>query len=200
MSEGNASGPWGSRAAISLFLVTAIFFSAIRSPAGAAQADPQHSARLKAVFLYNLAIFTDWPADAFPEPATPLSICVLGDEWVFRELNYRIAEKSVNGRGIRIRRTILGPELHSCHVLLVGSLGKKQLPEVLRILQGSSVLTVSEMDRFVEGGGAIQLSVEEDRVRFAVKLTAVERARLKISSKLLNLSRITMDVRRSGGN
>lgn len=34
--------------------------------------------RLKLVFLYNLAKFVEWPADAFPSPKSPLNVCVIG--------------------------------------------------------------------------------------------------------------------------
>jgi hypothetical protein len=187
------------RAALLVFLLATILLSPILAPAQPPQASTQRTSQMKAVFLYNLAVFTDWPADAFPDHATPLNLCVLGDEWVPRELEYRITGKSANGRELRIRRTGLGPELRSCHLLLVGSLEKKQLPKLLQILKGTSVLTVSDIDSFIEAGGAIRFSVDEDRLHFVVNLAAIERARLKISSKLLNLSRITMDVQRSGG-
>jgi hypothetical protein len=187
------------RAAVLVFLVATILLSPILASAQPSQISSQHTAQMKAVFLYNLAVFTDWPADAFPDHATPLNLCVLGDEWVLRELEFKITGKSANGREMRIRRSGLGPELRSCHLLLIGPLKKKQLPKLLEILKGTNVLTVSDIDSFIEAGGAIRFSVEEDRLRFVVNLAAIERARLKISSKLLNLSRITMDVQRSGG-
>jgi uncharacterized protein DUF4154 len=184
---------------MALLLLTTIILPPIRVTAEAPQDDLRHTSQLKALFLYNLAIFTNWPVDAFPEPSGPLILCVLGDEWVPRELEYQITGKSANGRGVRVRRSSLGPELRTCHILLVGSLQKKQLPEVLRVLRGASVLTVSDIVNFAEAGGAIQFSVEEDRVRFVVNLTAVEGARIKISSKLLQLSRMTIGEHRNGG-
>ena len=55
-------------------------------------------------------------------------------------------------------------------------------------LRGSSVLTVADMDNFIESGGMIQFVVEDSRVRVAIDVGATGRARLKVSSKLLSLA------------
>jgi hypothetical protein len=57
-------------------------------------------------------------------------------------------------------------------------------------LRGSSVLTVADMDNFVESGGMVQFVVQDARVRVAIDVGATERARLKVSSKLLSLAHV----------
>jgi hypothetical protein len=69
---------------------------------------------------------------------------------------------------------------------------------VLASLNGSSVLTVAEMDHFIELGGMIQFVMEDKRVRFAIDVGATGRARLKVSSKLLYLARTVTE--RAGNN
>jgi hypothetical protein len=70
---------------------------------------------------------------------------------------------------------------------------EKLLPEILTSLKGASVLVVGEGTNFAERGGAIQFFLENNKLRFAVNIDAIQRARLQASSKLLALARIAHD-------
>jgi hypothetical protein len=71
---------------------------------------------------------------------------------------------------------------------------------MLAALDGSSVLTVADMDHFIESGGMIQFVMQEKRVRFAIDVGASSRARLKVSSKLLSLALAVTVTERVGNN
>ena len=79
--------------------------------------------------------------------------------------------------------------LSSCHLLFVGPVGTAELAHIVQLTGGTSVLTVGEMDWFVDAGGMIRLFVEGGKVRFEVNAGAAERAQLKVSSQLLKLAR-----------
>jgi hypothetical protein len=87
-----------------------------------------------------------------------------------------------------IRRYKAGEDLRGNHILFISASEKKRLPQILAGLRGSSVLTIAEMDRFIEAGGVIQFTFENSRIRFAVNVDAADRARLKVSSKLLSVA------------
>jgi hypothetical protein len=55
-----------------------------------------------------------------------------------------------------------------------------------------------EFDRVAAQGGIIHLTAEENRLRFEIGLLAAERARLKISSKLLGLAKSVKEPERGG--
>lgn len=61
---------------------------------------------------------------------------------------------------------------------------------ILSSLRGSSVITVADMEGFLDAGGMIQFLNENDRVRFAINVDASSRAKLKLSSKLLSLAKV----------
>jgi hypothetical protein len=52
------------------------------------------------------------------------------------------------------------------------------------------VLVVGESDDFAESGGAIELFLEERRVRFEINVEAAERSGIRINSRVLSLARI----------
>ena len=54
-------------------------FALALSPSGAAYAQFQEF-QVKAAYLYKFAPFVDWPANAFPSPASPLVLCVAGED------------------------------------------------------------------------------------------------------------------------
>ena len=148
---------------------------------------------LKAAFLYNFANFTEWPADVLA-PGQPLSLCVMGDNAVADAL-----EQTIKGRGVdnheltvKVIKAADAPIL-SCHLLYVSGLDARRTALLLYALNGKSVFTVGDGDRFAEEGGIAQLILENDRMRFAVNVAAAHRGKLKISSKLLSLAKIIKD-------
>jgi hypothetical protein len=150
---------------------------------------------VKAAFLYNFTRFIEWPTDAFEGPQTPMVIGILGEDPFGPALDDIIAGKKVGGRDVVVRRLHRDQDRRGCHLLFISASEKKHLPEILLGLRGSTVVTVSEIDRFIYSGGTINLLVENSRVRFEVNLDAAARARAKISAKLLALARGVVDDR-----
>ena len=62
--------------------------------------------------------------------------------------------------------------------------------QIIRKVENDHVLTIGESDNFASNGGAFRFFTEENKMRFEVNTDATDRAKLKISSKLLKLARI----------
>jgi hypothetical protein len=56
-------------------------------------------------------------------------------------------------------------------------------------VRSSSVLTVGEASHFNQAGGMIRFFIQDNKVRFEINPNAAGQARLRISSKLLALSK-----------
>jgi hypothetical protein len=69
----------------------------------------------------------------------------------------------------------------------------KAAAKILAHSRGSSTLTVGEAVGFAARGGIINLTLEENRLRFEVNIDAAAQTRLRISSKLLSLAKIVRD-------
>jgi hypothetical protein len=155
--------------------------------------DPSVESALKAAVLFNFTKFIDWPADAFPDEKSAFNLCLLGDDPIGASLDAIVANESWNGRPITVRRLPRGADPHACQILFFGRTERERSAgdaEVLAALRGANVLTVGETDRFLAEGGHIRFFLDANRVRFEVNLPAVERTRIKISSKLLRLARL----------
>jgi hypothetical protein len=80
--------------------------------------------------------------------------------------------------------------LRGSHILFISASEQKRLPQILSSLRGSSVLTVADMDQFLEAGGMIQFSLEGTQLRFTINVNATNQTKLKLSSKLLSVARV----------
>ena len=58
------------------------------------------------------------------------------------------------------------------------------------------MLTVSDVERSASHGAVIELFEEDGRLRFAINIDSVERSRIKVSSRLLDLAKIVRDADR----
>jgi hypothetical protein len=145
--------------------------------------------QMKAAFLYNFAKFVEWPPAALPE-ISPIVIGVLGDDPFNGMLESTIRNKIIAGHPITSRHIKSLSEIKTCHILFIRDSEKKRWPEISEALAGSNVLTVSEnWNRFTETGGIIHFFMQDRRVCFDINSEAANRAGLKISSKLLQLSK-----------
>jgi hypothetical protein len=157
------------------------------------QAAPSVEYQVKAAFLFNFAKFVAWPRDAFPNEKTPITLCVFRHDPFGSALDEVIREKAINNRELLARRVNDLPELKTCQLVFVSGREEKQLPEILTSLKGASALVVGEGEDFAERGGAVQFFLENNKLRFAINVDAIQRARLQASSKLLALARIVHD-------
>src|SRR6266849_4904477 len=174
-------GVWTSGLILGLLLL-AFFFNPLSVRA---QATPSEY-RAKATFVLNFLRFIQWPDDAFSDIKAPVVIGIVGEDPFGKQLPQVIFGKTVQGHDLVIRTYKAGEDLRGSHVLFISASEKKRLPQILAGLRGSSVLTVAEMDRFIEAGGVIQFTFENIHIRFAINVDAADWARLKVSSALLS--------------
>lgn len=158
-----------------------------------AQASVSVEYQLKAAFLYNFAKFVEWPLDALPNDNSPITLCVFRHDPFGTALDEVVRGKTINSREVLARRITELADLKSCQLLFVSVKEARHVPEILNTLKGASVLVVGESESFAESGGAIQFFQSDGRLRFAINLDALQRARLIVSSKLLALAKIVHD-------
>jgi len=142
---------------------------------------------VKAAFLYNFAKFIEWPADAVPD--TGFKVCVLGENPFGDALAGALEGKTVREKPLGLKFLTGDKEAGSCQVLYISTSEKSRLPAILEAVRESPVLTVSDTPRFIDQGGIIGFSIDQNHVRFSVNLKAADKARLTVSSQLLKLAK-----------
>jgi len=166
-----------------------IFLLGLLPPLVRAQASAFDEYQVKAAFLFNFAKFVEWPPGAFSSPSEPIGICVLGQNPFGSVLEETVRGKVVGHRTFLVLQIPDAQHVNGCHIVFISaSEGKRSL--ILEELKNKRVLTISETDGVNWGGGVIGLSLKDGRVRIEIDPAAVERAGLRISSKLLSLAEI----------
>lgn len=153
---------------------------------------------VKAAFLFNFAKFAELPENAFSGPDKPLVFCVLGADPFGKDLDV-VLTRTVNGRATDVRRLKAVPEQDACHVLFISASESERLSPILRALDGSGALLVSDMHSFTERGGMIGFVMQNGRVGFKINVDAVTRSGISLHSRLLNMAVIVHDAPRRAG-
>lgn len=144
--------------------------------------------RLKAAFVYNFALFTEWPANALGDGGV-LHVCTNPDS-ALRPALEELADKTVKGHRIELVR-LLGESdpVSGCHILFLDALDREHWIQIRKNLDSASVLTVTDDPEIGRGGAVIALQLSDNRIVFDIDKNAARQARLILSSKLLRLAR-----------
>lgn len=162
----------------------------LAASAEARSATPEYE--VKAAFIYNFTKFVDWP-DSEPEERSNLGLCILGDDPFGNSMD-ALAGREVQGRSIEIRYPETLGDARSCQVVYISRSEGSRVSEILSELgESRGILFVSDIPRFAEQGGTIELRVIDNKIRFAVNVAAADSGRIEISSRLLRLAVEVMD-------
>jgi hypothetical protein len=158
------------------------------SPAAPARAETTSlEMAVKANYLYKFAPFVEWPPRSFQTAQSPFNICVLGEDPFGRALDEAVRGQRLGGHPIALRRAATAEPGMGCHLVFAGKSATQTTAEMLRIVSGQPVLTVTDQSRGVTGG-MIQFVLQDGRVRFEIDAAAAEASGVTISSKLLSLA------------
>jgi hypothetical protein len=148
-----------------------------------ARAEQLPEYRLKAAFLYNFALYTEWPSTV----GGTLHLCVQGADPFGAELD-ALQGRAVGDRSIAVQRRGAGDNLSGCQIVFFAPSAMSGLSGVLDELRGAKVLTVADSPDAVHRGVALGMTVAQNKVTFAANLLAAHGAGLNFSSKLLRLA------------
>ncbi len=143
--------------------------------------------KIKAAYLYNFAKFVEWPKSAFSNPASPFNICILGQD-PFGAALRSIEKKTIRGRKLIIHSHKTINPADKYHIIFIAKSEEKRLKAILSGLKGMAILTVSDLDSFIETGGVIGMVKQGNKIRFIINLQSGKESGLIISSQLLKLS------------
>jgi hypothetical protein len=147
---------------------------------------------VKAAYIYYFAKFIDWPQTVFSAKSAPITIGVVGNDEFGNILTNIVKDKTIQEHPIQVRLLKWPVDLRYCQMVFVGVAEQKRLRQIADSIKGNAVLTISETEEGSQAKGIVNLFVEGGKVQFEVNIAEAEKARLRISSKLLRLARGTV--------
>ncbi len=162
----------------------------------ASHAESISERQVRAVYLFNFALFVVWPEHAFTDTRQPFRFCVMGNRRLARLLDETSSGERVKDRRILAMPVTPAADLESCHLLYLDRSLGSAWGSVLHSLGEAPILTVGDHEDFVAEGGMIGLLRKGRRIRPLIDPAGARRAGIRISSKLLRLA----DVVPGGGD
>jgi hypothetical protein len=176
----------GVRSIIKRLLVLATLLFGVRVDAQT----PMGESQVKAMFVYNFLKFVEWPEDASVGAKGPFVVLIIGEGATADATERFLESKTIGERPVVVRRTQWDQSLRGARAAFVVERDPKKLHRVLDAAALAGVLTIGEGEDFTTSGGVIGLLVEDRKMRFDVDTSAAQSAGLRVSSKLLALTRI----------
>jgi hypothetical protein len=178
------------RAAGSTLLCAVALFVAALSfvDFGIAQA-PVEEYRVKAAFLFHFVQLVDWPPGALGQEKDPLTVCTVGKDSFQGDLETTLQGKLIGTHPLHVEHLKPSQDIKNCRVVFISGSERGQVPVIIAALKDDAVLSVGESDDFIKEGGMIGFCVDNNKVRFEINVAAADRAKLKISSRLLLLAK-----------
>lgn len=161
-----------------LFLTTLLF--AIAGENAFAQISSYEE--LQAAYIYNFAKYIKWPEDK-----STFIIGVYGGTEIMEFLQKTLEGKKVGTKEIELRVLKKTDPFLDCNIIYVPESESKKISELTAAIAGKSILLVSEED-LIRKGATISFVVEDDRLRFKLKRSALAEAGLSASEGLLKLA------------
>ena len=147
-------------------------------------ADPLPEYTVKAGYLYNFALLTEWPSDA---AGKNLEVCLIGNDDFLPALQ-TLQGKMVNERRINIHMLANPSDAKECNVLFIAEVDRAEFALLKQEIAGLPILTVTDNEQLAKSGIVITLRPEHQRLVFAIDTNAAKAAKLNISARLLRLA------------
>jgi hypothetical protein len=157
-----------------------------------AQSAAENEQNIKVGFIYNFALFTEWPAKVFKDASSPLAVCIAGGKAAVQACE-PLTAKNILGRPVTVHALGDNATHNPCHIIYIDSKNKAEAADLLRRVSGPGVLTIGDLDGFCQLGGIIAFYRESNKLRFEINTDAAQRAGLKLSSQLLKLAKIVKE-------
>lgn len=169
---------------MSVMLVAALFGSF-----NTANASPVPEYEMKAAYLYNFATFTNWPTNVGDSaPNNEVRLCVLGNDSFGGALE-KLTRSQTGSIHIALSYLSHIKDAKDCQILFIDASELKNAVDIVKQLEKSSILTVTDNDDLFRAGIMIGLYLDNKRLTFDVDYAKTQNAQLVISSKLLRVAR-----------
>lgn len=139
---------------------------------------------IKAQFIYNILRMAEWKNADIKKKG--LVFCTIGADPFHSALD-KIADKSADMKMI-LKRNIVLSDVSDCNALYI-SATEKDVGRIVRKIGNDSILTFSDRPGFVDEKGMVGFINVDGKIRFEVNMASITASDIKLSAKLLELSR-----------
>jgi len=139
------------------------------------------NSRIKAVFILNFTKLIEWPKSY---RVGEFVVGVVGETPLYPELTKMAKVKKVANQSLTIKHFKTTAEIEKCHILYVTKTKSNEITNVIKKVKSNSTLIVTEQQGLTKKGAGINFIVQNNRQKFELNKTNIEKYKLKVSSNL----------------
>jgi YfiR/HmsC-like len=148
-----------------------------------AQDRPTHE--IHAAMLFNFIKYVQWPNEG---EAGEFIVGVIGDDNVYNTLNQWYNGKQKGSKKYVIKKLSSAGESSSCQVIYVGKAKSRDFDDIKNIVNGKSVLTITDGNGLGQKGSCINFKVIDGKLKFELNQATLTSSNLKVSSQLSSMA------------
>lgn len=137
--------------------------------------------------IYHFTKYINWPED---KKSGDFIIGIMGESQLFEKLKAFIANKTVGGQKIVIRKYASNAQSFNCHILFIGDEESGSLKKIATATAAGSTLIVTETEGLARKGSCINFVIVDERLKLEINKKNIEQRDLGIATELLNLGTI----------
>ena len=145
---------------------------------------------LYAAFLTKFPHFVEWPQSAGRRARSTIRLGVIGKDTFSKGTRDLIEKQKVGGKPFKVVDCKSTLDFNDLDILYIGSSEAHRIEEIVSAATGKGILTIGAIQDLAKRGGMINIARVAGKTHFKINLKAVNKNRIKISTKLLRSASI----------
>ncbi|MBP5365941.1 MAG: YfiR family protein [Bacteroidales bacterium] len=141
-------------------------------------------AKFQALYIYNFAKNTSWPAE---DNSKELTITVIGDNDVVTELSDLAKTKGVGTRKVIIKQAAASNNVTKSDIIYLGESKSNQLGALVAAQASNKTLIVCGKKGLCSSGADISFVSEGGKLNYEISPKNIQRHGLSVSQKIISL-------------
>ena len=154
------------------------------------------ASELRAAYLYNFAQLITWPSETFLSPNDSFLICLLEVSTENQSAMAKLDARTYHDHPIKVQVIQDLSRASECQMLYTDGRHGLSTQRILRTLDGLPILIIDSSLGAASAGASIEFIEVEGRLRWILNLDAIQDAQLRVSSKLIEISRRVIGEKR----
>ncbi|MCW8998095.1 MAG: YfiR family protein, partial [Kangiellaceae bacterium] len=146
--------------------------------------------RIKAAYLFNFLKYVEFDDSSNSDDSKESFVCILGKDPFGRTIDAMQGKKAKN-KTVNIRRLSSEQNISECNIIYISQSESSNLASILKGLENSSILTVSEIKSFTQQGGIVEFTKNKKKIGITINLKNAHQAKIRISALLLEIAKLT---------
>lgn len=143
---------------------------------------------VKAAFILNFTKFIDWQGSPIQNNKT-FTIGVLGESPIYKKLIEATITKKINNSPFEVVKFSDPSNFPNCKILFVpAATSEHTVKACMSSPNFKNTLFITEKTGSLKDGSGINFLLVENRIKFEVNMSSLNKANLKVSSQLLKLA------------